>query len=59
VCLLIDKNSKCGSMNGVWVYPTSQHPAIRISKYENCWSISYGAYGTYRAYGAHGTFGTN
>jgi hypothetical protein len=34
VCLLIDKNSKCGSLNGVWVYPTSQNPAIRISKYE-------------------------
>jgi len=22
-------------VNGVWVYPTTQHPAIRISKYEN------------------------
>ena len=36
MCLLIDKNPKYGSVNGVWVYPTAQHPAVRISKYGNC-----------------------
>ena len=35
MCLQIDKNSKYGCVNGVWGYPTAQHPAIRISKDEN------------------------
>ena len=57
MCLLIDKNSKCGSLNGVWVYPTSQHQAIRISKFENCWAITYGASWTLGACETHGTYG--